>query len=295
MRPKQRARYAERIERVVARLEQLGDEEAVPGVKDLAVVAALSTFHFHRVFRLMTGETVGQVVRRIRLARGLPALMAANRSVADAAAHSAYATSQSYARAVRASAKLSPSEAKRSPAATAALHAAVSRGRSFADASRPPLSIEVVSVEPFQLVAIRNVGDYSELNHAYERLFAAVFSQTGTERLRGIYGVPLDDPGTVPADQCHFDCALLLDGEFAGTGDVWTIELGGGLHARLRHVGSYDRIHTTIDELYGVVIDSENIQLADAPPHVHYLDDPEHVPEKELKSDIYLPIENADR
>lgn len=32
----------------------------------LADVAALSRFHFHRVFRAMTGQTVAQAVRRLR-------------------------------------------------------------------------------------------------------------------------------------------------------------------------------------------------------------------------------------
>ena len=35
----------------------------------LADVAALSRFHFHRVFRAMTGETVAATVRRIRMDR----------------------------------------------------------------------------------------------------------------------------------------------------------------------------------------------------------------------------------
>lgn len=293
MRPKQRARYAERIERVVARLERLGDQEAIPGVEELAAVAALSPFHFHRVFRLMTGETLGHLVRRIRLARGMSAL--ADGSVADAAARSGYASSQSYARALKASTALSPTDAKRFQSSNAMLHASVSRGPDSGGTTRPPLSIEVVTVEPFRLVALRNVGDYSELNHGYERLFAAAFSRTGIERLVGIYGVPLDDPMTVPADKCRFDCAVVIDGAHDASGELRTLELGGGHCARLRHAGSYERIHRTIDQLYAQVIASDDVQLGDAPPYVHYLDDPEHVPEEELRSDIHLPIESTDR
>ena len=35
---------------------------------------------------------------------------------------------------------------------------------------QPPLSIEITSVEPFTVQALRNVGDYAALNRAFERL-----------------------------------------------------------------------------------------------------------------------------
>ena len=35
----------------------------------LSDVAAMSRFHWHRVFRAMTGETLAQAVRRIRMQR----------------------------------------------------------------------------------------------------------------------------------------------------------------------------------------------------------------------------------
>ena len=293
MRPSQRARYAERIERVIRHLGSLEADAPFPRLADLAAIAAYSPFHFHRVFRLMTGETLGEAVRRIRLARSLPALSAEDMSVTSAAGLSGYATSQGYARALRACTEMSPSEARRSQAAASELNAALARSPSSGLPGRPPMSVEVVSIDPFKVVAIRNVGDHSELNLAYERLFANLFSRIGIERLRGIYGIPIDDPATLPADQCHFDCAVLIDGELDETSDLRMLELGGGLHARLRHTGPLDHIQATIDRLYETVLDAADIRLAEAPPHIHYLDDPDQVPEHRLRADIFLPIEKG--
>lgn len=117
MRNGQQVDYARRIDRVVAYLENADLDEGVPGLETLAAEAGLSSFHFHRVFRLMTGERVGDLIRRIRLARSLPVLQAADTSVTEAASASGYATSQAFAKALRAAAGSSASEGRREPGA----------------------------------------------------------------------------------------------------------------------------------------------------------------------------------
>ena len=71
MKPNQRARYADRIERALQRLQQATVDGDVPGLPELAAAAALSEYHFHRVFRLMTGETVGATTTRVRLGQAV--------------------------------------------------------------------------------------------------------------------------------------------------------------------------------------------------------------------------------
>lgn len=70
--------YAERITRVIALLDR-SEPDALPSLEAVAAEAALSPFHFHRIFRLMTGETPAEAIRRIRLAHALPALTSETR------------------------------------------------------------------------------------------------------------------------------------------------------------------------------------------------------------------------
>ncbi|HVJ01830.1 MAG TPA: AraC family transcriptional regulator [Sphingomonas sp.] len=286
MKPSQRQLYAERIERVVEHIESLDPEAPNPALAELAGIAALSEFHFHRVFRLMTGETVGEALRRIRLARALPALAAA-RTVTQASEASGYATSQGFARALRRHAGTSATEA-RTDAGT--LDSLAARLRAPAtDGS--PLSVEVASVEPFRLLAIRNVGDYAELDAGYTRLFDLVLRQMPPEALQGIYGVPHDDPRFTPPEDCRFDCALAVGQAGQPEGALRELHLGGdGGYARLRHSGSYDDLPASIDLLYAATLIELDRALGDSPVFVHYLDDPEEVAEADLRSEIYLPL-----
>ena len=85
MQASQRTRYAERIERAIALLERSAGAGEPPALTDLAAAAAMSDYHFHRIFRVMTGETVGAAITRVRLGGSLPML---DESITAAAGHS---------------------------------------------------------------------------------------------------------------------------------------------------------------------------------------------------------------
>ena len=68
----------------------------------LADVAAMSRFHWHRVFHAMTGETCAQAVRRLRLYRAAHYwLMHKDWPVAEVAAQAGYPNVNSFTRAFR--------------------------------------------------------------------------------------------------------------------------------------------------------------------------------------------------
>ncbi|WP_223878996.1 helix-turn-helix domain-containing protein [Chitinimonas arctica] len=75
----------------------------------LAAIAHFSPYHFHRLYRAMTGESVAVTVRRARLARAAYHLVEGTASVIDAAAEAGYDNAQSFARAFREMTGLSPS------------------------------------------------------------------------------------------------------------------------------------------------------------------------------------------
>ncbi|HZF41826.1 MAG TPA: GyrI-like domain-containing protein [Sphingomonadaceae bacterium] len=289
MKPTQRQIYAERIERVVRHIEERGADDDAPNLTELAEIAAMSAYHFHRVFRLMTGETVGEATRRTRLARTLPQLQG-EATVTRAAGASGYATAQGFARALKAQVGTSATAARSSPELLDTLASSLRRPpRQDADEA-PALRIEVVSLEPFRLLAVRNVGDYAELDRGFGRLFDLVLEQMSPGSLLGIYGVPYDDPRYTAAEACRFDCALATGAAGAPQGELLELGLGGGAYLRLRHLGNYDRLHAAIDAAYAGAIAVLDRAIRNAPLFVHYLDDPEEVAEAELRSDIFLPI-----
>jgi AraC family transcriptional regulator len=291
MRPTQHQRYAEQIDRVVQYLQRLdwSRDEQGTDLESLASIANLSSWHFHRIFRLMTGESVGDLVRRIRVARGIAMLDHSSAQVTNAAMASGYSTPQAFARATREVTGRSPTDLRRAEDVLASLRARLNAKDNRN--ARPPLLIEITSIDPFTVQALRNVGDYKHLDAAYGRLFEMVFAEQSIESLRGIYGVPHDDPLSVPAHMCQFDCAVQLDPAGAVTPPVKTMRLGGGTYVIGRHIGDYNLIHATIDQFVCAVLECDGITVADAPLHIRYHDQPEERPIEELRADFFIPLE----
>ncbi|MXP26892.1 helix-turn-helix domain-containing protein [Altererythrobacter indicus] len=283
--------YTARISRALALIESRACGEEPPTLAEMAEAAALSPFHFHRIFRLMTGETVGALCKRLRLARSLAALGDTAFTITEASAGSGYATSQAFARALRQTTGLSAMESRTSPDSAAAMSDRLMQSPS----KETPLAVEVVSLDPFRVMALRRQGAYDDLDSAYGALFDTVFTAVNMEELVNIWGVPLDDPFSHDAAQLSFDCAVDIgdaapDLAMLAEKGIQPIILGGYAALHLRHVGSHDAVHAKMDDLYRIVLESQGIELTASPPLIRYLDQPEEKPESELRSDLYLPV-----
>jgi AraC family transcriptional regulator len=89
--------YVERINRAIDHVVR--DLARPSRLEDVAAVAGLSPFHFHRVFKAVVGETLQQFVKRQRLERALYLMShAPQRSLTDVALHCGFASSSDFSR-----------------------------------------------------------------------------------------------------------------------------------------------------------------------------------------------------
>ena len=111
-----RAEYERRIHRVVAHIDR-HLEEALD-LDTLAAVAHFSSFHFHRLFRAWTGETLGDYVRRRRVETGALRLVTQpGSSVLEVALAVGFGSGEAFARAFKLRFGASPSAWRAAPSA----------------------------------------------------------------------------------------------------------------------------------------------------------------------------------
>ncbi|MEL7449933.1 MAG: helix-turn-helix transcriptional regulator, partial [Pseudomonadota bacterium] len=90
-----------RIEKAVSFIaDEVGDGEE-PELDAIADAAGLSKFHFHRLYKLATGETCRDTIIRFRLARATQILRDPQITVTEAAFSVGYASSQAFAKAMK--------------------------------------------------------------------------------------------------------------------------------------------------------------------------------------------------
>jgi AraC family transcriptional regulator len=279
-------RHASRISRAVALMAERLREEKTPTLDELADAAAMSKFHFHRVFRLLTGETCAEAVQRLRLAAAAQALAQPGTRVTEAAMRAGYSSGQAFAKALKDAVAVPASSLRADPERLAAVIATLSEpcrpGR------QPMIRLEIASLDPLDVFVVTTQGRYPELNDTFSGLFMAA---GGPENVRAILGWPLGDR-TNDAEGAHlFVCGLVLKAPAADPApDMRTEQAGGGLHLLCRHSGSFDGLLETVDALYAAALGVPGLEFRNAPPLFHYLDDPDETPEADMRTDIYLPV-----
>ena len=282
-------RYAARIEKVLAYIESQGTEAQL-SLDELAGVAAISSFHFHRVWRMMTGETLFESLRRIQMGRALAVMQKSRAPVLDAAEAAGYASSQSFARSLKSFAGVSASELRADPAKMAAFTARITHGLRADDEDVPALEVRIVELAPLKILAMRNTGAYESLFNGFGGLFETIAQSYGQDAVRSIHGLWPDDPRSSAPSDFRFDCAFCV-AQTTGApppGTRWE-EVSEGPYLSVRHVGDYDALLDVVDWLYATALDA-GMTLRDAPLFTHYIDDPENTPVEKWRTDVYLPI-----
>ncbi|MEM9056311.1 MAG: GyrI-like domain-containing protein [Pseudomonadota bacterium] len=280
-----------RIEKAVTFIaEQVrnGDEPELDAIAD---AAGLSKFHFHRLYKLATGETCRETIISFRLARAAASLRDPEVTVTEAAFSVGYGSSQSFAKALKRLLDTSASSLRADGERLDAAIEALAVPRTADGAPQPELKVEIAHFKPFEALAIRTDGAYPSLNSNYEALFEAA---GGPDNVAAILGRPFGDIAGLDAEATlRFDCALVLhamDDRYADGLSVQPVD--GGTYLVTRHVGAYDRLPLAIDRLCRTALAVPELRLADEPLLFHYLDDPESTAEAELRTDVYLKIDN---
>jgi AraC family transcriptional regulator len=285
--------YLKCIDRVVGFLSDQVDAD--PSLEALADVAAISPYHFHRVYRAMTGETPSSTLRRLRLAKACFLMKDPAKTITEIAFEVGYDSSQAFARAFRVAVGKTPREVRKNSDSMSKVLKDLSSAPGGPEVSPANIEVKMTSMEPITVIAARHLGPHKGLFRAYSGFFAFAEKAGWVGSFRGIYGIPIDDPRDVPEAECRFDCCFQFGPEVRGKGPYQARTLGGGDYAVLRHIGHYDGLEEKYHFLYGPWLRETGLILRDAPVFNHYLQDPDSRPPEEWETDIYLPVTKGDK
>lgn len=277
------------IERAVAFIQSELVQDRTPTLNDVANAAHISPFHFHRIFRLLTGETCAQMITRLRLAKGTSALQRSSTSITEAAFAAGYGSGQAFAKAIKREFLASASDIRSDPERLAkSIQTLSTPDETMTEAAKPAIRIEIASLEPLEVLTIRTENIYPELIDTYGLLFETA---GGPDNVRAVIGLP---HGTIEAAQegeFTFIAALLTQTPIPADQDGverGTVQAGPYLLAR--HKGPDEQMPETLNALYMAILESPDIDFAETPCVHHYIDDPEFVDESICRTDLYVPI-----
>ncbi|WP_270937492.1 AraC family transcriptional regulator [Falsiroseomonas oryzae] len=283
LKPATRLDYGRRIARAMAVIA--ADPARNPSLEELAGAAAFSPFHFHRIYRELTGETPAETLARERLSRGALLLVRDRLAVAAVARRCGYGSAAAFTRAFRAAYGIPPAAYREQGGIGTPLPAPIP------DREETTMHEIAIRNEPaLRLAALEHRGPYATMGTAFDRLgaWAAARGLIGPDtRFIGLYH---DDPKTVPEKDLRSDACLTVPPGAEASEGVRILELPPTRVATLVFQGPYAELEPVYTWLYRDWLPGSGEEPADQPPREEYLNDPKSLPPAEWLTAIMMPL-----
>ena len=274
--------YVQRINKVVAYINNHLDETL--DLKTLANEAALSDFHFHRIFKALKGEAIGGYITRLRLEATARLLRYTALTIEEIAFNIGYETTASLSKAFKKQYGISPTEYRTNKDTYIMKKEIIN----------PDLALKtpkIVTLEPKNLIYVALTGAYGSLDYgkAYEQLWAVIKAQKlFTKGIESIC-ISYDDPKITEGSLQRSDVCLAIHKPATPQEEVSCKTLAGGKYAVFFYQGSYENLSQVYDTAVRWVIDHQ-YTLREEPFFEKYLNDARRTPKEKLKTEIYIPI-----
>ncbi len=273
--------YRAQLTRVTAHIH---DRLAEPlDLAELAVVADLSPYHWHRIYHALIGETVAATVRRVRLHRASGYLAQTALTVTEIARRCGYPNAQSFTRAFRQSFGQNPQAWRETR--TDALPWQVANAQPASG-----WAVEIRHVPAIELAGMAHRGSYMRIGKAFESSqihLAALGLMRQDTRWVGQY---LDDPSAFPEAQLNSRAGLSIPPDADIPPPLQRFTVGGTPCAVLRYRGPYPNMRDAYQWLYGTWLVASGHALADQPVFEEYHNNPRDTAPADLLTDICLPL-----
>lgn len=275
--------YEARLLRVLAYIYDNLDGDL--SLDTLADIACMSRFHWHRVYRAMTGETLADAIRRIRMAKAANALVhEADASVADVAGRHGYPNAASFSRTFSAAHGLSPAEFRE-------LGVQVANSLQSNDGANSMFPVIIEDLPPTRAAGVVHVGPYIGIGRAFQTLGGILHARNLLPHVRGMIAVYHDGIGSKPESELRSHAAMIIADDFpGGVEGLDYFDLSGGRHAIMQHKGPYATLGAAYEWLYGKWLPQSGEEPRDAPPVEFYVNNPQTVAPDQLRTDIRLPL-----
>jgi AraC family transcriptional regulator len=293
-----RSEYERRVNRVIDHIrEHLAEDLPLTA---LAGVAGFSPFHFHRVFRAVTGETVAGFVQRLRIEKAAAALRDhPDQTVLAVALDHGFASPAAFARAFRARFGMTATAWRVGGAERwrrrwrKAEQRLRKPGKAWRGEQRQSgrMSVRVADMPALHVAFMRYVGPYGArgIPALWKRLQTWIAAHDlGGPRVT--VGVAYDDPSITAPERCRYDACVVVPGDFVPDRLVDVMDVPGGRYAIASFVGTAHEIEGVWDRVFAGWLPGSGYEPDDRPCYELYRGDPSVDARATFRCELHLPV-----
>ncbi|WP_200879895.1 AraC family transcriptional regulator [Aeromonas veronii] len=252
-----------------------------PGLDEVAAAAAISTFHFHRIFKTMVGETIAGFTRRLRMERAARRLLASPQSdITTLALAAGFSSSQNFAKAFRLHFAMSPSEYRlqqggnwKSKIGNDPLPFDTYDGLVMHPVTEHPSLLQGANVRlmPARRVAyMRRMGPYGkETCEQAHRDLLALFASDEAMTPAGTLSLYWDIPDITDETRCRTDVCIELGPEIPAGRQLTTQTIAAGPYAVCQFIARGDQLVACWETAFRWVV-GQGLNCDDRPCYEQY-------------------------
>ncbi len=272
-------------------------------LEEIAEAAFFSMFHFHRIFKIVVGETVSEFTRRLRLELAANALLShKHRDITKIAMDCGFSSSQNFAKAFRHHFRMTPSTYRKSKIG----NKISKKGNAFS--IKTIYNVDNMLMDLFKNERIKNmkaeVKEMPELHVAYVRKLGAYGKETCEQAFGELmqwaapqgYLMPgtmlslyWDNPEVTPPEKCRTDACVCIPKETSVEGAIALQTISAGPYAVCHFELSMDGFKNAWDDAFGWLV-SQGYECANMPSYELYRNNPAQHPEGKCIVDICIPL-----
>ncbi|MBL4632016.1 MAG: AraC family transcriptional regulator [Paraglaciecola sp.] len=260
--------------------------------KELAVIAAYSEQHFHRVFCKVVGESVHQYIRRARLEFAANQLMFDDKSsILEVANKAGFVSVSSFSRAFKTVFMVSPGQWRQvgkqrvdQPYLADAEIAA--NYKKFENQVLP--QVKLVQLPERRVAYVRHQGYGRSIKLAWQKLQAwANAEQRDFSQQFALYH---SNPAWVELSECRYVACVQIDKPLLRRTAVNSLHIPGGLHAVFSLTGKYGELLPQLSKILQDWLPQSGFKMLGTPAFVYYKKNQFLTDDEAFDLDFCLPI-----
>lgn len=262
--------YTRRIDRVIDYLSDHLDSSLK--LEDLAKVACFSEYHFHRVFRAMTGETLNDFTNRLRLEKAARLLKRTDQSATKIALECGFSSSAAFSRSFNNAFNTSPTQYRKSgKVKNSKICKELFPKHEYilpmsGEEKKAAFRVEIKKFPVWDVAYIRVSNSFEEgkVLKAFERLIGWLKSENIYDK-GTLFGMAIDDPEVTPKHLYRYEACFASDVPFNCADGISKMKIPSRTYAVARVSGDIRLVATAWDYLLRVWLINSEYEPDDAP------------------------------
>ncbi len=290
-----RHEYTKRIDRVIDHLRDNLDKPLK--LEDIAKVACFSEFHFHRVFRAITGETLNDFTNRLRLEKAARLLKRTGQSATDIAFECGFSSSATFSRSFNKAFHTSPTQYRKSGKLK---NSKICKELFAKEEYLLPMTDEEkkaafpVKIKKFPAWDVA----YIRVSNAYEgdrvlNAFAKIIEWLKSEKIydKGtLFGMAIDDPEVTPKHLYRYEVCFASDVPFNCADGISKIKIPSRTYGVTRISGDIKVVATAWEYLFDDWLINSKYEPDNAPGFEIFLNNENALDWSHFDLDLAFPV-----